>query len=648
MRRLRETIADIEKEYLFDRKQAGKCPPDEHELTPDAILKVLRTRSRADAVEARLRQVVTPEVADTSGDSSDAEGDLFGGMLDEPSPASAAPVESSSVMPLRSMAIPKTIAFSGNTPKSLLRRGLEATAWTSYVKLSGHSRAVRVGLEVLWTTGRRRVWRMDEIACNDLAEAENYASTLALNELSGDRTIPAPNWRTMPPDYRQLWEELEQTRQEQEMTAKREHWAKIRTLHDRGSDVTPPTLPPRAEPPNKSEMPTAASPTPLAPDEGLRSEFLRRQSSPSYQAMLAQRRTLPIATFRQQIIDTLAESQIVVLSGETGCGKSTQLPAYILEDQLSKGLPCKIYVTEPRRISAISLAQRVSQELGEKPGSVGSHDSLIGYSIRLEAKVSANTRLAFVTNGIALRMLESSSHLTHVTHIVVDEVHERSIESDFLLIVLKQLVQHRPDLKVILMSATLDADKISSFFGGCPTLSVPGRTFPVQVNYLEDAVELARYRIDESSPFAVRNRFAKAGAKQLDWKDDSDADGDDDPAQLSSTRYSVDTVKTINLLDSRQIPYDLIMRLLETICIESPDHQSFSAAILIFMPGLAEIRKLNELLQAHGFFGSADFVIFPLHSSISSEGQGAVFDIPPPGIRKIVICTSLFTVSADI
>lgn len=652
-----------------------------NQLTLDAILKALRTRLRADALEARLREKEdgsqkdsasnrialeqkTPGTApvqckaELSNSDNDDE-DLFGGMLDDPEPDFVKVESGSSVVPMRAMTIPKSFSFSGNTPKGLLHHGLNKSgqlASTSYVKLSGHSRAVRVGLEILWTNGRRRVWRMDDIACSDVVEAENYVSTLALNELSGQRAIPSANWRTMPPDCRQLWEELEQARNERDKAVKRGIWAKIRGLFSRQgvteNDSVPSLLSrPSVDPGVESDSPVPTTVAPVFIDSQIQADFDRRQSTQAYQVMLAKRRALPISSFRQQILDTITQSQILVLSGETGCGKSTQLPAYILEDQLSKGLPCKIYVTEPRRISAISLAQRVSQELGERPGSVGMSDSLVGYSIRLEAKVSASTRLAFVTNGIALRMLEAGSGgrrtaFDEITHIVVDEVHERSIESDFLLIVLKQLVQQRPDLKVILMSATLDAEKISAFFGGCPALSVPGRTFPVQVNYLEDAVELTRYRIDETSPYAVRSRFVKAGGKQLEWDENgaksnaSESDDDDshDPARLSSTRYSVDTVKTVNLLDSRQIPYDLIVRLLETICIESPDYYPFSAAVLIFMPGLAEIRKLNELLQAHGCFGSEDFMIFPLHSSISSEGQGAIFDIPPHGIRKIVIC----------
>lgn len=142
-----------------------------------------------------------------------------------------------------------------------------------------------------------------------------------------------------------------------------------------------------------------------------------------------QRQTLPIATYRQQIVETLEQHQVLVLSGETGCGKSTQLPAFIMEDQLSSGRTCRIICTEPRRISAISLAQRVSAEMGEPPGVVGTNQSLIGYSIRLESNMTRNTRLAFVTNGIALRMLEGGSGantggpaIDDVTHLIVDEV----------------------------------------------------------------------------------------------------------------------------------------------------------------------------------------------------------------------------------
>ena len=116
----------------------------------------------------------------------------------------------------------------------------------------------------------------------------------------------------------------------------------------------------------------------------------------------------------------------VGLTSDCSCGKSTQLPAFIMEDQLARGNSCKIICTEPRRISAISLAQRVSVEMGEPPGAVGTNNSLIGYSIRLESNITKSTRLAFVTNGIALRMLEGGNSagaaIDEVTHLIVDEV----------------------------------------------------------------------------------------------------------------------------------------------------------------------------------------------------------------------------------
>jgi ATP-dependent RNA helicase DHX29 len=144
--------------------------------------------------------------------------------------------------------------------------------------------------------------------------------------------------------------------------------------------------------------------------------------------------------------------------------------------------------------------------------------------------------------------------------------------------------------------------------------------------------------------------IANAGRQnrnQLEWAEEPALDDDDegetpvqaDPKQLSSALYSQDTVKTVNLLDPKQIPYELVIRLLEELCLEQKS--AYSQAILIFLPGLNEIRKLHDLLQDHKSFGMPqDFRVYPLHSSISTENQGAVFEIPPEGVRKIVLCKS--------
>ena len=214
------------------------------------------------------------------------------------------------------------------------------------------------------------------------------------------------------------------------------------------------------------------------------------------------------------------------------------------------------------------------------------------------------------------------------------------------------------------MSATIDADRISAYFGHCPTLHVPGRTFPVDVRYLEDALELTKWHIDESSPYARRceyrnedmwipdhlhlavyDKFYQAKSRP-EWSEDL-TPGDDDEDQTSpdakiklGKRYSLETAATINLLDERLIPHGLIIRLIETICFEDASYAPYSSAILVFMPGLAEIRRLVDTLSEHPLLGNEDaFRIYPLHSTLSSESQSAVFEVPPNDIRKIVICT---------
>ncbi len=314
-------------------------------------------------------------------------------------------------------------------------------------------------------------------------------------------------------------------------------------------------------------------------------------------------------------------------------GKSTQVPSFLLEHELLRGKPCKIYCTEPRRISAISLARRVSEELGEGRGDLGTSRSLVGFSIRLEAKTSRETRLVYATTGIVMRMLEGSNDLREITHLVLDEVHERSIDSDFLLIVLKKLLVKRKDLKVVLMSATVDAERFSKYLGGAPVLNVPGRTFPVQVKYLEDAVELVGYSTDQRTP----------QVKMVDLDDDTvenEAEASSKPDLVKSLKgYSPRTRNTMLQMDEYQIPFDLIFQLIQRIAVD-PNYVKYSTAILVFLPGLAEIRAMNDLLLGDRGFASS-WLILPLHSTIATEEQEEAFLMPPPGYRKIVLATNI-------
>ena len=231
-------------------------------------------------------------------------------------------------------------------------------------------------------------------------------------------------------------------------------------------------------------------------------------------------------------------------------------------------------------------------------------------------------------------MLERPDDLRDITHLVLDEVHERSIDSDFLLIVLRRLMLRRPDLKVILMSATVDAGRFSSYLDGAPILTVPGRTFPVDVKYLEDAIQLTNYSLGDSGGRNNRN-------EDLDEVDEDI--GSDETGSKSSTfaltGYSPRTRQTVSQFDEYRIDYTLLTLLLDKLATDQ-QLAYYSNAILVFLPGIAEIRRLNDAISSHPTFNTG-WQIFTLHSSIASEDQERAFLVPPPGIRKIVIATNI-------
>ena len=183
-----------------------------------------------------------------------------------------------------------------------------------------------------------------------------------------------------------------------------------------------------------------------------------------------------------QIIDAIVSNQVVLIAGETGCGKTTQVPQFLLEHAWGSGQPLNVLCSQPRRLATVSVSTRIAAERGEEIG--GS----IGYRMRLDSQMSNRTSLSFVTTGILVKMLTDPQGVGNVTHIIVDEVHERDQFTDFALILLRKLLPARPDLRVVLMSATLQSDLFSAYFGGCPVLAVPGFTYPVQEFFLEDAL----------------------------------------------------------------------------------------------------------------------------------------------------------------
>ncbi|KFK31258.1 hypothetical protein AALP_AA6G088900 [Arabis alpina] len=202
------------------------------------------------------------------------------------------------------------------------------------------------------------------------------------------------------------------------------------------------------------------------------------------------RSRLPITSFRDAITSAVESNQVILISGETGCGKTTQVPQYLLDYMWSNHREtCKIVCTQPRRISAMSVSERISCERGE---SIGDN---IGYKVRLQSKGGRHSSVVFCTNGILLRVLVgegSVSCVSDITHIIVDEIHERDCYSDFMLAIIRDLLPSNPHLRLILMSATLDSERFSGYFGGCPVVRVPGFTYPVRTLHLEDVLSILK------------------------------------------------------------------------------------------------------------------------------------------------------------
>uniref|UniRef100_A0A8C2EPT2 RNA helicase n=1 Tax=Cyprinus carpio TaxID=7962 RepID=A0A8C2EPT2_CYPCA len=197
------------------------------------------------------------------------------------------------------------------------------------------------------------------------------------------------------------------------------------------------------------------------------SEFAKKKT------LLEQRQYLPIFAVRQQLLNIIRDNNIVIVVGETGSGKTTQLTQYLHEDgYTSYGM---VGCTQPRRVAAMSVAKRVSEEMNSNLGEE------VGYAIRFEDCTSEKTVIKYMTDGILLRESLRESDLDHYSAVIMDEAHERSLNTDVLFGLLREVVSRRSDLKLIVTSATMDSDKFAAFFGNVPIFHIPGRTFPVDI-----------------------------------------------------------------------------------------------------------------------------------------------------------------------
>jgi ATP-dependent RNA helicase DHX57 len=356
-------------------------------------------------------------------------------------------------------------------------------------------------------------------------------------------------------------------------------------------------------------MPPTSSPK-LNP--GGRQSFVNR--TPPH--MLIQRQTLPAWNKQQAIIDAINNHQCVIISGETGSGKSTQSVQFVLDHLQSIGSNANFVCTQPRRVAAISLADRVSSERGSKIGDE------VGYIIRGESKVSERTKITFMTTGVLLRRLSSSASgaesdildaLADITHIFVDEVHERSLDTDFLLALLRNVLKTGSHLKVILMSATLEASLFSNYFGGSGKVGevhIPGRTFPVKDVFLDEIVRMTRNSANED-----------------DSIDDMSNDLLSDGQRIRSLGMGIN--------------YTLIANLVSNIDDELRS-ENRAGGILIFLPGTLEIDRTLAALQGLPIHG------LPLHASLAPTEQRQVFHPAPSGKRKVIASTNVAETSITI
>ncbi len=294
---------------------------------------------------------------------------------------------------------------------------------------------------------------------------------------------------------------------------------------------------------------------------------------------------LPVSGRRQDILEAIKTNQVVVIAGATGSGKTTQLPKMCLE--LGRK---KIAHTQPRRIAARSVAERIAEELSVSLG------DLVGYQVRFTDKASDKTQVKVMTDGILLNAIQQDPMLKRYDTVIIDEAHERSLNIDFLLGYLKQLLPKRPDLKLIITSATIDPESFSNHFSGAPIIEVSGRTYPIEIRYRPVARDSAEEDVDSSS---------------------------------SASDY-----------------LDGLISALDELATE-PEGDT-----LVFLSGESEIKDAMDAINGRIVSGaiSSKTEVLPLYGRLSASEQHKVFETSSkPGVRRrIILATNVAETSLTI
>ena len=330
---------------------------------------------------------------------------------------------------------------------------------------------------------------------------------------------------------------------------------------------------------------------------------------------------LPITAHRTEVIDAIRRNPVIVLCGATGSGKSTQLPKLCLE--AGRGVAGVVGHTQPRRIAARALANRLAEETGTTVGGA------IGYKVRFNDRTGPNCRVKLMTDGILLKELESDRKLRRYDTLIIDEAHERSLNIDLLLGVLRQLLPQRPDLRLIVTSATIDPGKFADFFGGAPVIEVSGRSYPVEVRYRPLVVSRdgdeasASAEDDDSSASAAVGlpTVARSGAASR-----ASAASDDDGAELSLPEGIIQAVRDLDA-PGRGGAFG----------------QGSRGDVLVFLPGEKHIREAADALERARLQNTE---VLPLFARLSGSDQERIFQRHSQ--RRIVLATNVAETSLTV
>ncbi len=338
---------------------------------------------------------------------------------------------------------------------------------------------------------------------------------------------------------------------------------------------------------------------------------------------------LPVCQQYKKIIDVIDKNRVTIVSAATGSGKTTQIPQFILDQFSGTDERPNVIVTQPRRIAAKSVAKRIAEERGER---IEGGQSAVGYSVRFETLFPRRTEkgsILFCTSGVLLRRLQNDPMLGKVSHLILDEVHERDVFTDLLLLISRRLLKRRPDLKLILMSATMPIERISRYFESDglsvgKTLDVEGTNYPVQENYLTDVVQLLAA--------AGEGKYVKMlGDVSDDCKKYVEYEVGCTGVEPSASKDPTDAL-IIEENELKPIPYEIITALIKYINAEKPP-----GAILCFLPGWEELQAVYKLLAP--ILGDIDLHL--VHSTSPANSADSIFRPPPEGRRKVILATNI-------